>query len=705
MAKTVGVTIGRYHPFHRGHEVLIRKLAREYDKVYVFVAGNRSGKKNPFPFSIRKKIINLSLKDTSNVKLHMAMYTDDDGKIRHSAYIPALVSRLKLKKDDTLHLLVGNDRFMDFKSQIEREKAAGRFPVKSVQVVKMPNVSVDNDAAARISGTEVRSLLIGGNKEEVRKRMSQNLGQDFDDIYSKLRMYLGKYYRLHESAFFLKEAEALATLKGISHVEDMPPMAFLKFLQKWHNTEIDGGLEISEKVDGSAQISFGVSKGKVYAKSKYGKPLFSPNSWPKIYIYDALRNAHYALDAVKDKIAMLKLIPNLKNPDGYDIVVDKKRYKDAIYPQYFTEVLWTRIPNALEYGDNILMVYGVKVQGSHIPSSSFEKKVLKELIGLMGRGTTVKGAKWRFENKIVLSKDKFQINTKVEYKKLKDILGDLKNQEILLKRARTTEEKKAKARLLTKIKKIQLGLKSKFLNSLRSMTPTFGKEGGVIEGIVVKDLESGAMIKVVDKDMFTAINQFFWHYRELLGKGVKIGGEWKKGAGTVLKEEMADQVFGVPALKTPSASKFVKTRIDKYSAPKEVQTSNAIFNWKLYRFLTDESAAGGKSANSMVSESIKIIDKVMAKINALHRDWEKDKQGELTKSITNEKGKVVKIIKMPQEIIGRTDKAFEMTKKEMEQLKSRITRFTGMVKTPEAKKTILFKLFLGKKNLAKIRGV
>jgi len=696
MGKKIGVTIGRYQPFHKGHEAIVRKLSKEYDRVYVFVAGNKMSKGNPLPFAFRKKIINLSMKGASNVKFLMAVMVDDDGRMRGTGYLPDLIKRLKIKPDDRVDILVGNDRYQNYFSIIEKEKMQLNVPL-NVSVKKMPNVSVDNDTSGRISGTEVRSLIIGGNKDEARKRMSSNLGSKFDEFYDKMRNYMGRYYRLHESSFYLTEAEGLASLKGISHIEDLSPFAFLKFLEKWHNTEIDGGLEISEKVDGSAQISFGVSKGKVYAKSKYGKPIFSSSGWPKTHVYDALRNAHYALESVRKGILQLYLVPNTKNPDGYDIKVSKKPSRGAIFPQYFTEVLWTRVPNSIEYGDNILMIYGIKVEGGHISSSGFEKKVIDKLIELTGKRTTAKGAKWRMEGKIILSKSQFEIATKVEYKKLRDILKDIKAQEVLLKQARTPEQKKARAKLLAKINKIQQALKKKFISSLRSSTPTYGPEDSFIEGIVIKDLESGAMIKVVDKDMFTAVNRYFWHYRELMGKGGFVGSEWQVGIGTQLKYDIAEQVFATPALKTPSAPTYIKNRVTKYTIPPELKSPNARFNWLLYEFIRKETAGGKKSGTMMSAEMANIVRLAIKKIEKLRSEWERDKLGTLTKAVEDsETGKVIKTVKMPQEVIKKTDKAFVLTLEEMNKLVNRIEKFTRMVKTQEAKKVICLKLFLGK---------
>jgi len=417
-------------------------------------------------------------------------------------------------------------------------------------------------------------------------------------------------------------------------------------------------------------------------------------------MYDALRNAHYAIDSVKNKIKMLQLVPNRKNPDGYDIVVSKKKIKGAIYPQFFVEVLWTRFPNSLEYGDNILMIYSAKVEGRHVASSTFERDVIKKLIELTGKKTVAKGAKWRFEDKIILSKNQFEINTRVEYKKVSDILADLKTQEVLLKRAKTKEEKKAQAHVLKKIKKIQIALKQKFLDKLRSTKPVYG--GDTIEGIVIKDMESGAMIKVVDKNVFTAINSYFWHYRELLGKGLKVGDEWKVGIGTQLKYDIAETVFGVPAFKTPSAPTYIKARISKYKSPTELTSPNSQFNWKLYRFLDEHTAVGKKKASAMQADFIKAVTTSLRATKRLQKEWEVTKSKNLSKSIEDEKGKVIRTVTLPPEVIMRTDKAFDLTIKELEQLLSRVQRFVSRVKTPEAKKVIMLKIFLGPKQLAKI---
>ena len=114
MAKKIGCTIGRYHPFHKGHTAIIEKLSKEYDKVYVFVAGNKSSKKNPYPFQFRRRLINMSL-SVSNVQFLMATKMDDDGHIKQiGGFLPDLIKRLRIGKQDTLHILVGRDRYAGF---------------------------------------------------------------------------------------------------------------------------------------------------------------------------------------------------------------------------------------------------------------------------------------------------------------------------------------------------------------------------------------------------------------------------------------------------------------------------------------------------------------------------------------------------------------------------------------------------------------
>ena len=56
--------VGRFQPFHKGHEYAIKSLFSKFDKLIVAVGSiNRSDNENPYTFAQRKQMINAVLKN------------------------------------------------------------------------------------------------------------------------------------------------------------------------------------------------------------------------------------------------------------------------------------------------------------------------------------------------------------------------------------------------------------------------------------------------------------------------------------------------------------------------------------------------------------------------------------------------------------------------------------------------------------------
>jgi len=49
--------VGRFHPFHKGHEFAIKPLFKKFRLVIAIGSTNKKNKENPFSFSERKKMI------------------------------------------------------------------------------------------------------------------------------------------------------------------------------------------------------------------------------------------------------------------------------------------------------------------------------------------------------------------------------------------------------------------------------------------------------------------------------------------------------------------------------------------------------------------------------------------------------------------------------------------------------------------------
>jgi cytidyltransferase-like protein len=197
----VGVTIGRFQPFHKGHAEMIRDLAAKFNKVIVLVAGNSKDKKNPFSYETRVEMMMKSLPDVWNkIKVYKGEY---EGK--PSGFIPAVLSDIVKKGDSTLkgdtavNVLVGEDRFENVKDQIERAKkakAAGTEVMADpnlMTVQKLNDVKNDDDVE-RISGMKVRDVIMKGDKESFKKLVDPHLVSneaDFNTIFEKLKTELG----------------------------------------------------------------------------------------------------------------------------------------------------------------------------------------------------------------------------------------------------------------------------------------------------------------------------------------------------------------------------------------------------------------------------------------------------------------------------------------------------------------------------------
>ncbi len=87
--------------------------------------------------------------------------------------------------------------------------------------------------------------------------------------------------------------------KKIAHLDELKSEEFLRICELLRN----GKAEISEKLDGSARVEFGVKEGKVWTRSKYGTVKTESRQYPNKPMYRALRAAHEALETKAKQIA------------------------------------------------------------------------------------------------------------------------------------------------------------------------------------------------------------------------------------------------------------------------------------------------------------------------------------------------------------------------------------------------------------------
>ena len=460
---------------------------------------------------------------------------------------------------------------------------------------------------------------------------------------------------------------------GIAHLEDMKPDEFMRFLEKYKDLPLNGGLEVSEKVDGSARVSFGVENGKVWTQSKNGPKKTDASQYGDKSMFQALKAGHQALTSKEKEI--VGAWP-----------------KDIAF--LVAEVLYTKIPNSIEYGPNVIMVHGVhKADGSVVPESE-GKKIVDAITSAAGGKLSDGKDEWKFEYKRIVNPEDVMVDVKEEFSSISEIYNELKKLEPNKLKAIGKVPYNAS---LKKFKDIQLALKKKLIGQLRKQKSVYGPEGGDVEGLVFRDLETGDMTKLVDKDYFTKLNNFLWNYRKMLDAGVKIGDKWEFGIMQKFRNAIADNVVGAPAAKMQSFVSTLKKFGTDIKYPPAANTPEKRADYLLSQYIKKNDLMKGDFVSGFKKELVSIrkeFDKLSAK-------WNSKKKGQLVHHVKDDEGNIIKTVKMDPIIKSRTDESF----KGMEDFLNGVTKGLDQAQKMRGeltKRTALLKLMMGPGRFGKL---
>jgi cytidyltransferase-like protein len=420
--------------------------------------------------------------------------------------------------------------------------------------------------------------------------------------------------------------------KSMTHIDELKPNDFMDFIRKY----AQDGLEISEKIDGSARISFGVENGKLWTQSKNGQRKYSSSEYSDEPMFAALKAAHRALESKGPTIVS-------SWPDGVDFMVG--------------EVLHTKIPNSIEYGPDAIIIHGVHPHASDpkVVATLVTQAVQNDLDG------------WRFEYKPTVDPKEFNV----------DVMKELQRAEIIFRRLQSSPKDK---KLQQQFKETQLQIKDKLLGKLRSSRSAYGPEGGDVEGMVFRDLDTGAMTKLVDKDYFTKLNKFLWHWREMLDKGIKVGEEWRPGVMQNFRNIIGDEVLGAAVAKTPGFVRYLVRNYGDVVGSTPVSKADRV----LARYIQENNLMSGDFASRFNSA----LAGVFQEFENLKEQWEQ------TKAQNPEMQFGEKIRRMDPIIIDRTDKAYQQMEATLEGIKKGMEVANG-IGDPLTAKVALLKLMMG----------
>jgi len=315
--------------------------------------------------------------------------------------------------------------------------------------------------------------------------------------------------------------------ESIQHIEDLPVDRFIDVLQNM------ASMSAQEKLDG-ANIWVGVDdKGQLFT-SREGKRAnadrkYSPDGWALVSDNNQFRAAHAAL-ALKAPVVKKVLQPG-----------------DTVE----AEVLFGRQPNSVTYGAGgrsyIAFLRGVNgtsdekaAELARVLANQQVEATVKIVDTSDGEEVDEVSSSFPFQftspQKVDAAKVKTEANLDGKLKDLEDFLhkssdvqGMTNYQLMSMNLQQVPKEergavKTARADLIATVQvKYKLPIKQALLDKItvRSSLADDGEEGIGIEGIVLRDPETGDQFKIVDKDVFTTINKFNQHARQSVQAGLK----------------------------------------------------------------------------------------------------------------------------------------------------------------------------------------
>lgn len=376
---------------------------------------------------------------------------------------------------------------------------------------------------------------------------------------------------------------------SIPHLEDLSPRKFLHVMNSYWE------YEATEKLDGS-QLLFGIDEDGFYTsrETKGGLRIYNVDHYEASFKNTYIRSAHIALENSLDLLEEAGLKPGC---------------------QVEVEVLYGEFPNVVQYspercfiiflrtteGDVNIDELRVKLEGQSltIPLTvpfTFDGKNIdyKDVINV-----------WEFARSPVIELpndlDGHILDTvrMVEFITDRPFNEDISTLEFLETpfnrkphwadpteiwadlRADLMEEKRD---CLEDIRRIVLNLKEVLLDKIvRRQASAFGPAGGWIEGVVFRHPHTKHMFKLVDKDFFLTIKDFYWKERNELFDMAKHGYNLHDLDNRLDKYEKDKTLFKLDVRKASSFGKEKTVQIIRCSYSKSIDERTKEIYASLYQ--------------------------------------------------------------------------------------------------------------------------
>lgn len=462
-------------------------------------------------------------------------------------------------------------------------------------------------------------------------------------------------------------------VESIIHLEDLPVSQFVRAIETLKDKTV------TEKLDG-ANLWFGHDDRGFFTsrEGKGGNRFYSVDDWKMVANYNGFRAAHAALESV-DRIIEKYLKPN-------DVVE--------------AEILFGRQPNTVVYGSEdknfIVILRGIGETGEKAVNDlaeALEGKNIKAEATIISSddGENLKHddivLHWQFTSVKPIETRKIDtVEAMSILDKLKKFLAaknsdfpeytNLQIAEIKLNQVPTGKRSDLKAArdvvLETILTDYKLPIKEHLLDVfVRKLKPFLQasslhpSEDIGVEGVVVTEPGSDDMIKIVDRDVFTAINAFNSTTRNLISGLVKTADqdmpvESRGGVFGEAKIKIAD-ILGMKELALSSGTKRI---LKKFYVPGDIDKTVNDFAKSL----------NIQNLQSVKKQIIDVLDSSLDEINMILNSFKKS-AGEFVLTL-----KTGKQIGLAPEVMSKTLTAFAETRAEIQKIKKDINNCDS---TPE----------------------
>lgn len=287
---------------------------------------------------------------------------------------------------------------------------------------------------------------------------------------------------------FMLLLENIVSMDKIIHLDELSTDDFIKFVKSFTNID-NRNMEISEKIDGM-NFSFGIdSTSTFFSKTKRSSPVTDPSVYGEFSFLDGIKEYHSVLNTnISILLTFKKKLKSLANIENdFDM-------------QIFGELLPSSQTNIVKYneekiGNGAIVLFDIKIDGVSILNQPYSKKMLS----LISKSLDSVGG-WRVYDKPIIDDKSFKFNI-YHLLTVEDVYR--KYYDIIKSRKQADKETKEKAKRV-----IQLlidSIKTQFLkNMLHNRKSVLGNISP--EGLILRDFSNNMLVKLVDKDQFSAEN-------------------------------------------------------------------------------------------------------------------------------------------------------------------------------------------------------